>query len=96
MFCAGFDLAKTIPLITGVRVASDEWDEALLSDLTLPVRSARLRLRSEETSRSLLQTGMRSQGAWSCCERAIFVVIATKTLLGLSEVKLGRYPGYGW
>ena len=34
-FCAGFDLGKTIPLITGVRAPSDGWDEALLSDPTL-------------------------------------------------------------
>jgi enoyl-CoA hydratase len=31
-FCAGGDLASTIPLLTGERHASDEWDERLLHD----------------------------------------------------------------
>jgi len=38
-FCAGFDLAKTIPLFTGARSPADEWDDALLSDRTLTGRA---------------------------------------------------------
>ena len=34
-FCAGGDLALTMPLITGARQPEDEWDERLLSNLTL-------------------------------------------------------------
>ena len=34
-FCAGADLAKTIPLFTGVRKPETEWDERILSDSTL-------------------------------------------------------------
>ncbi|MGA2552118.1 MAG: enoyl-CoA hydratase-related protein [Burkholderiaceae bacterium] len=31
-FCAGGDLARTIPLMTGARVPEDEWDRRLLED----------------------------------------------------------------
>lgn len=31
-FCAGGDLARTLPLLTGDRKAEDEWDERLLAD----------------------------------------------------------------
>lgn len=31
-FCAGGDLARTLPLLTGDRVAEDEWDRRLLDD----------------------------------------------------------------
>jgi enoyl-CoA hydratase len=31
-FCAGGDLARTLPLMSGARVPEDEWDQRLLSD----------------------------------------------------------------
>jgi enoyl-CoA hydratase/carnithine racemase len=31
-FCAGFDLAQTIPLFTGARAPADEWDRAVTTD----------------------------------------------------------------
>ena len=33
-FCAGGDLALTMPLITGARQPEDDWDQRLLSNLT--------------------------------------------------------------
>ena len=34
-FCAGGDLKRTMPLLTGARQPEDEWDTALMGDLAL-------------------------------------------------------------
>ena len=41
-FCAGADLARLIPLMTGARQADDDWDEQLLADPSI-VQAALLR-----------------------------------------------------
>ena len=93
-FCAGFDLAKTIPLITGARAPSDEWDEALLSDPTLAGEAC---LRDYDLRKPLIvaANGHAIAGGMELLRAGDLRVIASKTLLGLSEVKLGLIPAMG-
>ena len=93
-FCAGFDLAKTIPLITGVRAPSDEWDEALLANPTLAGKAC---LRDYDLRKPLIvaANGHAIAGGMELLRAGDLRVIASKTLLGLSEVKLGLIPAMG-
>jgi enoyl-CoA hydratase len=50
-FCAGGDLATTIPLLSGTRSATDEWDRRLLDD---PVVAAASSLREYRLSKPLV------------------------------------------
>jgi enoyl-CoA hydratase len=93
-FCAGFDLAKTIPLITGVRKPADEWDEALLSDGTLAGKAC---LRDYDLRKPLIvaANGHAIAGGMELLRAGDLRVVANNALLGLSEVKLGLIPAMG-
>jgi enoyl-CoA hydratase len=93
-FCAGFDLAKTIPLFTGARRPADEWDEALLSDGTL---SGKACLRDYDLRKPLIvaANGHAIAGGMELLRAGDLRVLANKALLGLSEVKLGLIPAMG-
>jgi enoyl-CoA hydratase len=93
-FCAGFDLAKTIPLFTGARPPADEWDEALLSDPTL---SGKACLRDYDLRKPLIvaANGHAIAGGMELLRAGDLRVLANKALLGLSEVKLGLIPAMG-
>jgi len=93
-FCAGFDLARTIPLITGVRAPADEWDEALLSDWALAGRAC---LRDFDLKKTLIvaANGHAIAGGMELLRAGDLRVLANKALLGLSEVKVGLIPAMG-
>jgi enoyl-CoA hydratase len=93
-FCAGFDLARTIPLFTGARPPADEWDEALLSDRTLAGRAC---LRDYDLRKPLIvaANGHAIAGGMELLRAGDLRVVASKALLGLSEVKLGLIPAMG-
>ena len=93
-FCAGFDLARTIPLFTGARPPADEWDEALLSDRML---SGKAFLRDYDLKKPLIvaANGHAIAGGMELLRAGDLRVLANKALLGLSEVKLGLIPAMG-
>jgi enoyl-CoA hydratase len=93
-FCAGFDLAKTIPLITRTRGPADEWDEALLSDWTLAGRAC---LRDYDLRKPLIvaANGHAIAGGMELLRAGDLRVVASKALLGLSEVKIGLITAMG-
>jgi len=93
-FCAGFDLAKTIPLFTGARPPADEWDETLLSDPTLAGKAC---LRDYDLKKPLIvaANGHAIAGGMELLRAGDLRVLANKALLGLSEVKLGLIPAMG-
>jgi len=93
-FCAGFDLAKTIPLFTGARSPADEWDDALLSDRTLTGRAC---LRDYDLKKPLIvaANGHAIAGGMELLRAGDLRVVAKKAVLGLSEVKLGLIPAMG-
>ena len=93
-FCAGFDLAKTIPLITRARTPADEWDEALLSDWTLAGKAC---LRDYDLRKPLIvaANGHAIAGGMELLRAGDLRVVASKALLGLSEVKIGLIPAMG-
>jgi enoyl-CoA hydratase len=93
-FCAGFDLAKTIPLFTGVRSPADEWDEALLSDRTVTAKAC---LRDYDLKKPLIiaANGHAVAGGMELLLAGDLRVVANKAVLGLSEVKLGLIPAMG-
>jgi len=93
-FCAGFDLAKTIPLFTGARQPADEWDEALLADLALAGKAC---LRGYDLGKPLVvaANGHAIAGGMELLLAGDLRVVANKALLGLSEVKIGLIPAMG-
>ncbi len=93
-FCAGFDLARTIPLFTGAREPEDEWDRALARDRSL---AAKATLRGFDLERPLVvaANGHAIAGGMELLLAGDLRVAAADAKLGLSEVKLGLIPGMG-
>lgn len=93
-FCAGFDLALSIPLLTGAREPENEWDEALVSD---PGLAPRAMLRGEDLGVPLVvaANGHAIAGGMEILMAADLRVMAAGAKLGLSEVRLGLIPGMG-
>ncbi len=94
-FCAGFDLALSIPLMTGAREPADEFDAAVAAD---PALAGRACLRDEGLGKPLIvaanghaimQTGS------SPTSTLDLRVMASGARLGLSEVRLGLIPAMG-
>ena len=92
-FCAGFDLARTIPLFTGAREPEDEWDRALARDRSL---AAKATLRGFDLERPLVvaANGHAIAGGMELLLAGNLRVAADDAKLGLSE-KLGLIPGMG-
>ena len=93
-FCAGFDLARYIPLLTGVREPEDDWDRAVVED---PGLAAKATLRDTDLGRPLIvaASGHAIAGGMEMLLAGDLRVVATGARLGLSEVKLGLIPGMG-
>lgn len=93
-FCAGFDLALSIPLLTGAREPEDDWDAALVADPTLAPRAM---LRGCDLARPLIvaANGHAIAGGMELMLAADLRVMAAGAKLGLSEVRLGLIPGMG-
>lgn len=93
-FCAGFDLAKTIPLITGNREPIDEWDRAVVDD---PGLLGKATLRDVDLGKPLIAAvaGHAIAGGMELMLAADLRVVARGVRLGLSEVGLGLIPAMG-
>jgi enoyl-CoA hydratase len=93
-FCAGFDLARSIPLFTGAREPEDDWDEAVAGDTALAGRAC---LRDEGLDKPLIvaANGHAIAGGMELLRAGDLRLIAAGARLGLSEVKLGLIPAMG-
>jgi enoyl-CoA hydratase len=93
-FCAGFDLAKSIPLLTGARQPADHWDEAFLRDSTLAGQAC---LRDRHLGKPLIvaANGHAIAGGMELLRAGDLRLATTGALLGLSEVRIGLIPAMG-
>lgn len=90
-FCAGADLARLIPLISGARKAEDEWDHALARD---PGISDRALLREFDTVKPVIAAvnGFAIAGGMEMLQATDIRVAAEDARFGLQEVKWGLFP----
>ena len=93
-FCAGFDLAQSIPLFTGAREPADEWDEAVVADFALTTTAC---LRGFDLGKPLIvaANGHAIAAGMELLRAGDLRVAASSAKLGLSEVKLGLIPAMG-
>jgi enoyl-CoA hydratase len=95
-FCAGFDLATFIPLITGAREPADAWDRAVQEGGGL-VLAGKATLRDLDLARPVVvaANGHAIAGGMEMLLAGDMRVVATGARLGLSEVRLGLMPAMG-
>jgi enoyl-CoA hydratase len=93
-FCSGADLARTIPLFTGVRKAEDEWDEKLLADPSLFQWAL---LRSVDLFKPVIAkvNGYCIAGGLEMMQGTDIRVAAKHASFALQEPKWGLFPGGG-
>ena len=95
-FCAGFDLASLIPLITGTRAPADAWDEAVQAGGGLAL-AGRATLRDCDPGRPIIvaANGHAIAGGFELLLAGDLRIVAAGARLGLSEVRLGLIPAMG-
>jgi len=93
-FCAGGDLKRTMPLITGARQAEDEWDERLLANLTQFTDAI---LRGFELYKPVIAAvnGNALGGGTEMTNACDLRVASTSAVFGTPEAKVGLLPGGG-
>ena len=93
-FCAGADLARTIPLYTGARKPEDEGDEKLLADPTLFQWAL---LRGVELFKPVIAkvNGYCIAGGMEMMQGTDIRVAAKHASFALQEPKWGLFPGGG-
>ncbi len=93
-FCAGFDLARTIPLLTAASEPTNDWERALADDRTLAEQAT---LRDGDLGRPLIiaANGHAIAGGMEMLLAGDIRVAAAGAKLGLSEVRLGLIPAMG-
>jgi len=93
-FCAGADLARLIPLMTGARQADDDWDEQLLADPSI-VQAALLR--DFEMYKPVIAAinGFALAGGTEIVQATDLRLAVPHAELGLSEVMRGLFPAGG-
>lgn len=93
-FCAGFDLAGFIPLMTRSREPVDEWDRIVAADLAIAGVAT---LRDFDLGKPLIvaANGHAIAGGMELLLAADLRVAAAGAKLGLSEVALGLIPAMG-
>jgi len=93
-FCAGMDLGRMIPLITGARPAEDEWDEAVIADPSIGHRAL---LRDFDTEKPVIAAinGFAIAGGMELVMGCDLRVAADTAKFGLQEVKWAIFPGGG-
>jgi enoyl-CoA hydratase len=93
-FCAGADLARLIPLISGQRKPEDEWDHAVLDDSRA---TRRANLQGEHIGKPIIAAlnGHAMGGGLEFAMSADLRIAAEGIRLGLPEVKRALFPGGG-
>ncbi len=93
-FCAGADLGRLIPLMTGARQPDDDWDERLLADPSI-VQVALLR--DFEMYKPVIAAinGFALAGGTEIIQVADLRLAVPHAELGLSEVMRGLFPAGG-
>jgi enoyl-CoA hydratase len=95
-FCAGFDLATFIPLMTGARTPQDEWDRAVVAAGWSTI-AGKATLRDFDVERPVVvaANGHAIAGGMELLLAGDIRVVAAGARLGLSEVRLGLIPAMG-
>ena len=93
-FCAGGDLALTLPLLTGARAPADEWDRRLLDD---PLVTAASQLRGFALDKPLIAAinGVCLAAGTELLLATDIRVAAEHAVFGLPEVTRGLLPFAG-
>ena len=93
-FCAGGDLALTLPLLTGARQAETEWDRAILADRSIMDRSA---LRKVEIDKPVISAinGACMAGGMETMIATDLRIASEHAIFGLPEAKRGLIPFAG-
>jgi len=93
-FCAGGDLKRTMPLVTGARQVEDEWDEALMGDLTQFTDAI---LRGFDLYKPIIAAvnGNALGGGTEMTNACDLRIAATHAVFGTPETKVGLLPGGG-
>jgi enoyl-CoA hydratase len=93
-FCAGGDLKRTMPLVTGAREPEDEWDERLMADLRQFTDAI---LRGFELYKPVIAAvnGEALGGGTELTNACDLRVAADHALFGTPEAKVGLLPGGG-
>jgi enoyl-CoA hydratase len=95
-FCAGFDLATFILLLTGARTPQDEWDRAAVA-AGLHAIAGQATLRDLNLDRPVIvaANGHAIAGGMEMLLAGDLRIVSANARLGLSEVRLGLIPGMG-
>jgi enoyl-CoA hydratase len=93
-FCAGGDLKRLIPLLSGQRPAQDEWDEALLRHRHLADDAA---LKTFDVGRPVIAAinGLAVGGGFELVHATDLRVMSADATFALPEVKRGLFPSGG-
>lgn len=93
-FCAGGDLKRTMPLVTGARQPEDEWDHALVANYTLFTDAI---LRGFQLYKPVIAAvnGSALGGGTEMTNACDLRVAASHAVFGTPEAKRGLLPGGG-
>jgi len=93
-FCAGADLARLIPLMTGARQAEDEWDGRVVGDAAVLPTAL---LRGFELYKPVIAAinGYALAGGTEILQATDLRLVVPHAELGLSEVQRGLFPAGG-
>ena len=93
-FCAGADLAKTVPLMSGTREVEDEWDRQFVEDRNLGNRAL---LRDFDTTKPVIAAinGHAIAGGMELVQGTDLRLSVPEARFGVQEVKLGLFPAGG-
>jgi enoyl-CoA hydratase len=90
-FCAGADLARLVPLMSGARAAEDEYDERLLADGALANR-ATLRVTDLDKPVIAAINGSAIAGGMEIVQGTDLRIAAEGAKFGVQEVKWALFP----
>ncbi len=93
-FCAGGDLKRTMPLITGARQPDDEWDRRLLADTQMFTDAI---LRGFELYKPVIAAvnGNALGGGTEMTNACDLRIASENAVFGTPEAKVGLIPGGG-
>jgi enoyl-CoA hydratase len=94
VFCAGADLGRLIPLISGGRSAEDEWDERLLADRTI-LETALLREFDPIKPVIAAINGHAIAGGMEIVQGTDIRIAVPSAKFGVQEVKWAIFPAGG-